>query len=153
MMPPTSLKRQRRESSRPLFVVLLLSAAGLPGCGGEPPPRLVPVHGRVIYRNHPLPMLTVTFVPDLAKGNTAGKDARATTGPDGSFTVQTYPYGDGAMPGAYRVTVLYYSRNDKKLLPREYTKFYQTPFVVDVPEEGLSDLDLVILEDDKKVTR
>jgi hypothetical protein len=151
MMRHTSPERKRRDITSPLFIVLLLSAAGLPGCGGEPPPRLVPVHGRVMYRNHPLPMLTVTFVPDLAKGNTAGRDARATTGADGSFTVQTYPYGDGAMPGAYRVTVLYYSRND--MLPRKYTKFYQTPFVVDVPEEGLSDLDLVILEDDKKVTR
>jgi hypothetical protein len=132
---------------KPLFVILLLTGAGLPGCGGEPPPRLVPVHGRVLHGNRPLPMLTVTFVPDLAKGNTAGKDARATTGPDGSFTVQTYPYGPGAMPGAYRVTVLYYSRND--MLPRKYTKFYQTPFIVDVPEEGLNDLELVI-RDSKK---
>ncbi len=141
-MPRTSLKRQGRESARPLFVVLLLSAAGLPGCGGEPPPRLVPVHGRVTYRDKPLPMVTVTFVPDLAKGNTAGRDARATTGPDGSFTVQTYPHGPGAMPGAYRVTVLYYSRND--MLPRKYTKFYLTPLTAEVPEEGLSDLELVI---------
>jgi hypothetical protein len=125
-----------------LFGALLLSAAGLPGCAGETPPHLVPAHGRVMYRARPLALATVTFVPDLAAGNTHGRDGRATTGPDGSFTVETYPYGPGVMPGAYRVTVLYYSRNDH--LPRKYTKFHLTPLTALVTDEGRSDLVLTL---------
>jgi hypothetical protein len=123
------------------FCLLLLSAA-LPGCAGDPPPRLVSVHGRVVYRDRPVPLATITFVPDLAKGNAHGRDGRTTTGSDGSFTMQTYPYGPGVMPGAYRVTVLYYSRTEQ--LPRKYTKFHLTPLTAEVPEEGLTDLVLTI---------
>jgi hypothetical protein len=46
------------------------------------------------------------------------------------------------MPGAYRVTVLFYSRTNQ--LPRKYTKFRRTPLNAEVPEEGLSNLVLTI---------
>jgi hypothetical protein len=121
---------------------LLSFAAALPGCTRDRPPRLVPVKGRVTYRNRPVPLATVTFVPDVARGNTRGRDGRASTGKDGSFTMQTYPWGAGVMPGAYRVTVMYYSRTDQ--LPRKYTKFHLTPLAVEVPEEGVRDLVLTI---------
>jgi hypothetical protein len=124
-----------------LYCLLFLSAA-LPGCAGNPPPRLVAVHGRVVYRDRPLPLATITFVPDLARGNVQGRDRWATTGADGSFTMETYPFDPGVMPGVYRVTVLYYSRTNQ--LPRKYTKFHLTPLTAEVPEEGLRNLVLTI---------
>jgi type II secretory pathway pseudopilin PulG len=109
---------------------------------GLPNPRKSPVQGRVMYRSRPVLLVTVTFVPDVARGNLRGRDGRATTAADGSFTLQTYPHGPGVMPGAYRVTVLSYSRTDQ--LPRKYTKFHLTPLTAEVTEEGLDNLVLTI---------
>lgn len=113
-------------------LALLISLLGMPaGCGREgPPAKLLPVRGQIVYQGAPLPGITVTFIPDDERG----LDARATTDGDGRFTLETYPYGTGAMAGRYRVTVLYYSRNDT--LPRKYTKFYQTPLTAEVMGAG-----------------
>ena len=124
-----------------LSAVLALLTLCPAGCA-KPPPRLVPVSGKVMYRGEPVRGMKVTFVPDLAKGNRQGQDGRGTTGDDGSFTLHTYPDGAGAMPGHYKVTVLYYTRSEG--VPRKYTKFYLTPLTVEVPEAGVTDLVLTV---------
>ena len=47
---------------------------------------------------------TVCFIPDITKGNRDGQQATGQTAEDGSFTLQTYPHGEGVMPGYYKVT-------------------------------------------------
>jgi hypothetical protein len=120
---------------RVLAAALLLG--GLAGCGGGP--KLVPVKGRVIYGDgRPVSAASVVFTPDESKGNT-GLLATGLLGLDGSFTLRTYPHGDGAMVGAYKVTI------SLGRAPRELAKYgllKQTPFRIEVPAEGLKDLEL-----------
>jgi hypothetical protein len=107
----------------------------LAGCGNaQAPPRLVPVEGKILYHDEPIGRATISFVPEVEPGKAPGRDARATVAGDGHFTLLTYPFGPGAMPGRYKVTVFYYSRNEG--IPRRYTKFYQTPLSAEVKADG-----------------
>jgi hypothetical protein len=67
-------------------------------------PTLVPVSGKVLYRNQPLPRGTIVFVPDADRGNN-GPLAQGTIQGGGSYTMQTGEKS-GAMPGWYRITVI-----------------------------------------------
>src|SRR5260370_25677419 len=90
--------------ARYMLMVLIPFGASLSGCQGPAPPKLVPVHGQVKYKQRPLSGATICFIPDITKGNRDGLQATAQTVEDGSFTLQTYPHGDGVMPGFYKVT-------------------------------------------------
>src|SRR6185312_14638374 len=80
-----------------------LLAVIVAGCGGGP--KLVPVNGRVIYADgRPVTAASVSFTPDAAKGD-SGILATGLLAEDGTFILRTYPHGDGAMVGSYRVTV------------------------------------------------
>ncbi len=128
-----------RVTGRARFLVgTVLLAMLQTGCGGEPAPKLVPASGRVTLHDKPLPGMTVLFLPDPSAG-LKGKEARGTTNQNGNFTLETYPYGTGAMPGRYKVTIQFYSRNDG--LPRKYTKLILTPLVVDIKEGGGNQFD------------
>jgi hypothetical protein len=117
-----------------------LVVLGLAGCGRGP--KLVPVRGRVLYRDgRPVSAASVCFIPDAAKGNT-GTLATGMLALDGTFTLRTHPYGDGAVVGPYRVTVSL-GRGTSKELAR-YTREKDTPFFIDVPPEGLTDVELVL---------
>jgi hypothetical protein len=118
----------------PLFGLLAFAA----GCGGGP--KLVPVAGRVVYADgRPVTAASVSFTPDADKGNT-GLLATGLLELDGSFTLRTYPHGDGAMVGPYKVTVSLGMGATTKALAR-YTRLKDTPLHVDVPPEGLSGLE------------
>jgi len=92
-------------SYRYRFGSILVGASWLlfAGCDAGTP-TLVPVSGKVLYRNQPLPRGTIVFVPDADRGNN-GPLAQGTIQGGGSYTIQT---GEkpGAMPGWYRVTVI-----------------------------------------------
>jgi len=92
-------------SYRCRFGSILVGASWLlfAGCDAGTP-TLVPVSGKVLYRNQPLPRGTIVFVPDADRGNN-GPLAQGTIQGGGSYTIQT---GEkpGAMPGWYRVTVI-----------------------------------------------
>lgn len=77
--------------------VLLLHAILLTGC--EPPQKLAPFSGKVIYKNQPLKFGGVMFQPE------AGQPARATIMSDGTFTLSTFREGDGATIGKNQVRV------------------------------------------------
>jgi hypothetical protein len=127
------------------FSLPVLLAVSLLGCGqADPPPKLSPVTGKVVFRKQPVALATITFVPDLSQGGLRGRDGRATTDRNGCFTLETYPSGSGAMAGHYKVTVMYYSRTE--YIPRKYTKFHLTPLRAIVKEEGENDL-LLVLQD------
>jgi hypothetical protein len=93
----------------------------------------VPVQGQVKYKQRPLSGATVCFVPDFAKGNRTGLQATGQTAQDGSFTVQTYPHGDGAMAGFYKVICIVIGGPS---LPQKYRNSTSTPLAVEVKEQG-----------------
>jgi len=121
-------------------LALALLAAASSGCGKDSP-RLVPAGGLILYQDRPVAGVLVYFEPEHAEGNTAGYIARGVTGGDGSFTLQTHPYGKGAMPGSYRI---YFPANSG--LPGQYGDFDPTPLRAVVPAEGKADLMINLTE-------
>jgi hypothetical protein len=132
----------RGKSACLLGLVLLLG-----GCSVSSGPKLAPVRGRVSYKNAAVTGTNIYFMPDADKGNN-GEMATAIVQEDGSFTLSTYPRGDGVAPGAYRVTLDLPRRPEKDLAP--YRKVETTPLHFDVPEEGLTDLDIDLSNPPKK---
>ncbi len=126
-------------TQRGLAASLLLLLPLLGGCGGSDGrgAKLAPVKGRVIYKNEGVTAASIFFQPDAAKGN-SGSMASAILQEDGSFTMETYPKGNGVAPGAYKVTLELGRRSDKAL--DKFRKVDTTPLKFDVPEEGLTDL-------------
>lgn len=123
----------RRMIGLGLLVLLALTSAG---CGGGP--KLVPVRGRVLYADgRPVTAASICFTPDAAKGNN-GQLATGLLELDGTFVLRTYPHGDGAMIGAYKVTISLGRGTPRKLA--KYTRMKDTPFLIEVPPKGLNDL-------------
>ena len=114
----------------PLAAVLLLAA----GCG-DGRPKLVTAAGKVTLNGQPVVGGSLTFHPEggaLEKGDRPSCQLHT----DGSFTAQTYPYGDGAVPGVYKVTL------DPALAARIKKPLYadpaKTPLRIDVPAGGVT---------------
>lgn len=122
-----------------LFVVALI------GCGSSEGPKLSPVRGKVFYGDKPAEGAVVVFQPK-------SKDTQNTTAPtgtvqaDGSFTLRTYPHGEGAPPGEYTVLVTWYppdarqKENAKNKLPARYSDPAQTPLTATV-KDGATELE------------
>jgi hypothetical protein len=130
-----------RPTNRQSLILVWLWAAALPtGCGtnkGQPaPPQLVPVSGRVVYKGKPVPMVGISFIPEEAKG-VRGFQASGGTKADGTFTLQTHPYGPGAAPGRYTVTLASEARGQ---FPEKYGDFSQSPLKVEIKEQGAPNL-------------
>ncbi|MEO2091269.1 MAG: hypothetical protein ABGY75_17550, partial [Gemmataceae bacterium] len=84
----------------PLIAVPLLLAVGC----GEKPPALVPVTGKVVMNDQPLTAGSIYLHP--AATNDYQKDKPSSLLQlDGSFSVKTFPFGDGVPPGTYKVTL------------------------------------------------
>jgi hypothetical protein len=117
-----------------------LVAAGpvVSGCSKAPLP-LVPVAGKVTYLGKPVADVSVQFVPDPAK-NPQGQPAVGQTGADGAFRLQTPNHGNGALAGAYRVTVTGYP--GRHTIPAKYSRHDKTPLGVEIPQGGKEDLQL-----------
>lgn len=150
----------RRIHWLPLLLCLAL------GCGGD---GTKPVRGKLTVDGRPLAKAGIVFTP-LGPG---GRTAYAETGEDGSYTLKTFQPGDGALPGEYRVTIVWEeqphpylhhregSAEQKALekdylqwkathkataspVPAEYGKPATTPLKVTVPiKDGIADFDIV----------
>ena len=76
----------------------------------------------------------------------AGPKPSGTVRADGSFILSTYPYGDGAPAGEYKVLVTWYPpnareiTNPKNLLPARYENTTLTPLTATV-KEGSTELE------------
>jgi hypothetical protein len=83
--------------------MIVATALGLvlAGCGGADKP--VTVTGVVTVNGEPVVGAMVTFLPE----GEAGRLASAITGTGGTFRLTTWKPHDGALPGAYKVTVQY----------------------------------------------
>ena len=126
-----------------IFGVTLLS-----GCSSSEvtAPKLVPVTGRVIYKNQAITAATIFFIPDHERGN-RGEMAKAILGQDGSFEMESQR-GKGVMPGSYKIKFDLGKRQEKDLQP--YRDVKSSPLAIDVPEEGKENfvIDLVPLKKD-----
>ncbi|HEY7154332.1 MAG TPA: hypothetical protein VH575_10280 [Gemmataceae bacterium] len=131
------------------FGVLLTTIYCL-GCGPRNNPtfeKTVPVRGAVVLPNgRTLTSGLVTFHPkDPTKG-----EARGSIKTDGRFELGTYKINDGAMLGAYTVTVepiFYDERGNPRLnrslgIPPQYTDAQASTLTVEVKGEGDQDVKL-----------
>jgi hypothetical protein len=115
------------------LVVILSGCSRQDGSVGK----VAPVSGQVTFKGQPVTAAEIYFLPDAEKGN-HGVMGSALLETDGSFTITTYPKGNGVAPGAYKVTLGLGRRQEKEL--DKYRKVETTPLKYDVPEEGLTDL-------------
>jgi len=137
--------------------LVLLLAGCLTGCGGGAPFEIVPVSGKVTYRDGSLiqaDQIVVTFVPQGVEA--AGKEsAAAATGEvnvaDGTFAgLTTQKHHDGAIVGKHKVLVRALKTGPAGVgeptdaVPAKYAKATTTPLEVDVPSGGTSDVELLI---------
>jgi hypothetical protein len=118
-----------------IVTFFFLPAVAVFGCGSNP--KLISVTGKVTHEGKTVTGGSVWFHPE---GGSEGKSER-TSGQlqdDGTFTVRTFPHGDGIPPGKYRVTL------SPDLAARagvpQYGDVAKTPWVIEVPEAGLADL-------------
>ena len=96
-------------------------------------PELVPVTGRVTMRGQPLTAGAIIFHPDSANSYQDDKPSSVLQ-LDGSFTMKTYPFGDGVSPGKYKVTLApeLATRIDRA----KYGSEDETPWEIEVPMPG-----------------
>jgi hypothetical protein len=146
--------------SRLVYVVALVGAGFVLGCGGKEGRPLAPVSGKVTVDGKPLSSGQVTFIPDVPSGQEGTKQASKlkTTapsvgeiGPDGTYKISTGGK-DGAPLGKYKVTV------SPSMVPapdatdapatgfnRKFSDAHDTPLKVEVvatPAPGAYDLKL-----------
>jgi hypothetical protein len=96
-------------------LVLVVAAAVLAGCGGDPDlPKLGKVSGTVTYKGQPVTKGLVTFIPAGGSGAQTGQSATGEIQKDGSFTLSTFENNDGAVLGEHIVVVQ--SREDDPAL-------------------------------------
>jgi hypothetical protein len=106
------------------------------GCGGEKPPTLVAVTGKVSFKGSPVTGGSIIFYPDA--GNSYQKDKPSSLlQVDGAFTMKTFPFGDGVAPGNYKVTLAPEVASRLKM-PR-YADPGKTPWSIEVPATGVDD--------------
>lgn len=77
-----------------------MAFAGIVGCSRAP--ARAPVEGQVIYDGQPLQFGTVMFQPP------SGQPSQARIRPDGTFTMETFGHGPGAIVGRCRVRITCY---------------------------------------------
>ncbi len=100
----TATETERCSASGFTFAFFLLPCCFclLLGCSSSGP-KPVKVKGTVTLDGKPIDGAGVTF---LSTGQ-GGRQATGITGPDGSFQLTTFTPNDGALPGEYKVTIVY----------------------------------------------
>lgn len=125
----------KRVSRRLAATGLGVVAALLVGCGGEKP-QLVAVTGKVTHKGEPVTAGSIIFHPEA--GGAYQKDKPSSLLQlDGSFTMKTFPFGDGVSPGTYKVTLAPELAGRLKM-PR-YADPAKTPWSIEVPAAGVTD--------------
>jgi len=93
-------------------VCAALAVLSAVGCGTKGP-TLYPVRGQVVFDGKPAAGATLVFHPAAGDSKSADRPPTPTrtVQADGSFTLATYPYGDGAPAGEYRVAIVWLDRS------------------------------------------
>jgi hypothetical protein len=102
------------------FGLFLSAVTAFIGCGQRELPKqeTYPVRGKVLWHGEPVRFAIITLQP--AAGS-AGAEAGATTGPDGTFALRTLTNEgepDGAAPGHYEVRLEPYDPVRSGALPK-----------------------------------
>jgi hypothetical protein len=106
----------------------------LVGCSDDRP-TLVPATGKVTMDGKPLTAGAIIFHP--GEGNAYMKDKPSSLLQlDGSFTMKTFPFGEGVSPGPYKVTLA--PELATRIGKPAYANPDKTPWSVDVPPDGLT---------------
>lgn len=125
-----------RSALRVRWAALLLMLCLIAGCGGEPPPKLVSVNGKVTQEGKPLTAGAIIFHP--ASSNAYTKDNPSSLlQVDGTFTMKTYPFGEGISPGKYKVTLA--PELASRIGKLQYGRVDKTPWEIEVPDSGIAD--------------
>lgn len=122
------------------LVVLTGMMVVWPGCGSNSPFEYVKVSGKLTYEDGtPIPADGIKLVfnsqaPPI--GDAHPRPGSAMVSASGEFNdVTSYKYADGLVPGKHKVSILYATDADGKLLvPVEYTKANTTPLMVDTAD-------------------
>ena len=110
------------------------------GCNQDKP-KLVKVNGKIIFNGQPLTAGSINFHPDST--NIFTKDNPSSIlQEDGSFTMKTFPYGDGVSPGEYKITLAPQLASRISLPNLAYPE--KTNAKIIVPETGLENFILDI---------
>lgn len=130
----------------PLHGLLLLCCL-IPACR-KPEPQLVPVKGKVVYKEIPTPNGEIILHPE---SKDPGWMPVAPIQPDGTFEVSTKIPGDGALPGKYKVTVTWKPEVDDNgegpnVLPVIYSSPKASPLSVEVRPDAPNEFTLEIKE-------
>jgi hypothetical protein len=150
------------KSSIARFVIVFSLVLIATGCHSKNGP--VDVEGVVLLDNEPVAEATVLFIPE---GGT-GQPAHGMTDENGKFRLSTFQENDGALAGAYKVTVtksvpppqppeaepgdsrsimahfkaIKQHKQEKSPLPAVYANEKTTPFHYSVPVQGKLILEL-----------
>ncbi len=108
------------------------------GCGDKAP-KLVEVTGKAIHDSEPMIAGSVWFHPDPSN-EVKSEASSCVLQMDGSFTMRTYPFGDGVPPGKYKVT--FSPELAGRINLPDYGDVAKTPLEITVPDEGIHDITL-----------
>ncbi|HAP08839.1 MAG TPA: hypothetical protein DCR20_13505 [Planctomycetaceae bacterium] len=136
-------------------VAVLLSLFAVVGCGGGAEGgakvKTAAFTGKLTLDGKPYGKVKVQFIPE---GSDAGvRTAYAEVKDDGSFAATTYVTGDGIVPGKYTVRVGSEGdggSTDPAAMMAAVTGEAIEPFTVDVPADGLTDVELKLTSSKKK---
>ena len=125
---------------------LLLAASGfaLVGCN-KSPVKLNPVRGQVFYKDQPAEGAQVVFQP-AGEATKEHPMAYGTVGADGSFSMRTEPYGEGAAVGDYNVMITWYGKDPQdpeksvSKMPAKYAD-QSNPVLKTTVKEGKNELE------------
>jgi hypothetical protein len=117
------------------FLFCIITSLLIAGCSGEQP-ALMPVTGRVTMQGKAVTAGAIYFHPDA--GNTFQKDSPSSQLQlDGSFTMKTFPFGEGVPPGRYKVTLV--PELASRLQRPEYGSSDRTPWEIEVKDQAIKD--------------
>lgn len=120
---------------------LAVCIAVLSGCWRTDAPKLVPVTGRVLHQGQGVTAGSIFLHPD-ATAEYTDDNPSAMLQTDGSFSLKTFPFGEGVAPGTYTATLA--PELAQRLRQPNYGLVDKSPWKVTVPPEGISDLVLEV---------
>lgn len=104
------------------------------GCSGKTAPPMVTVKGKVTLNGTAVTGGAIYLHPDSS--NSFQDDSPSSQLQlDGSFTIRTFPFGEGVPPGRYKVTLV--PELASRIGHPDYGLPEKTPWEILVPEEGL----------------
>lgn len=95
---------------------------------------MVTVKGKVVMDGAGVTAGSIYFHPDSANGFQNDKPSSQLQ-LDGSFSVKTFPFGEGVPPGKYKVTLV--PELAKRIERPDYGDVEKTPWEITVPASGI----------------